>query len=62
MEMLHNKLDANEASVKDTLAKGNSGGGGGHNWAMYLVFFFVGIIVMNAVRTLRKGGQPKKYI
>jgi hypothetical protein len=59
MEMLHHKLDASEASVKETVEKG---AGGGHPWAMYLVFFFVGIVLMNVVRTLRKGSQPKKYI
>lgn len=61
MEMLHHKLDANEASVKETVAMGG-GGGSSHNWAMYGVFFFVGIVLMNVVRTVRKSGKSKKFI
>lgn len=63
MELLHHKLEASEHAVKETVAAHSSGGdGGGHRWSMYLVFFFVGVVLMNVVRTLRKNSKSKKFI
>ncbi|KAJ3224344.1 Dynamin-like GTPase that mediates homotypic ER fusion [Clydaea vesicula] len=61
MKVLHAKLDENHEETKKVVDNIKSTNNGGH-YTLYVVFFLIGVIVMQVVRTLRKGGKEKKYI